>query len=76
LNRNPYPPDFIEALLETAERAQSRDVRMLHILVRLRRLNEAKPNPENAQEMKALVPQICWIVHDADGWFHGPGAEY
>jgi hypothetical protein len=49
---------------------------MPHILQRLRRLNEAVPNPENAQEMKALVPQICWIVRDAGGWFYGPSSDY
>ena len=76
MNRNPYPPEFIEALLETAERAKSRDVRMPHILLRLRRLNEAAPSPENAHEMKALVPQVCWIVQEAGGWFFGPDSSY
>lgn len=76
MKRQPYPPEFIAALLETAERAKSQDVRAPYLLSRLRNLNEATPTPDTAKEMKALVPQLCWLVQEAGGWFYGPGAEY
>ncbi len=76
LKRKPYPPEFIEALLETAERAKSKDVRAPYIVQRLRNMLSRSPSPEIAKEMKALVPQLCWIIKEAGGWFYGPGAEY
>ncbi len=76
MNRNPYPPEFIEALLETAERANSRDVRMPYLLQRLRNMQAKPPSPESSQEMKAIVPQLCWIIRDAGGWFYGPDSSF
>ena len=76
LNRNPYPPEFLEALLDTAEQAKSSDVRTPYIIQRLRKVQSAPPSPEIAKEMKALVPQLCWIIKEAGGWFYGPGAVY
>ena len=76
MNRNPYPPEFIEALLETAERAKTRDVRTPYLIQRLRNVQHEAPSPEIAKEMKALIPQLCWIIQEAGGWFYGPGGSY
>ena len=76
MKRHPYPPEFIAALLETAERADSKDVRAAYMLSRLRSLSEEEPGPEATKEMKALVPQLCWLIAEAGGWFYGPDSDY
>ncbi len=76
VNRHPYPPEFIEALIETAERANTKDVRTPYILQRLRTMQSAHPGPEISKELKVLIPQLCWIISNAGGWFYGPGGQY
>jgi hypothetical protein len=76
LNRHSYPPEFISALLETAERAKSNDPRWHYLTARLAALIDQGPSVENAIEMKAIVPQLCWLIQDSGGWFYGPGAAY
>jgi hypothetical protein len=76
VNRHPYPTEFIEGLIETAERANTKDVRTPYILQRLRKMQSALPGPEISKELKALIPQLCWIISKASGWFYGPGGQY
>ena len=76
MNRHPYPTEFIKALLETAERAKSNDLRWHYLTARLAALTEQGPSIESAIEMKAIVPQLCWLIQDCGGWFFGPGAAY
>ncbi len=74
--RNTYPPEFIAALLDTAERAKIRDMRVPRLVARLAELNDEAPSPAGFHEMGELVPELCWLISEADGWFYGPGAQY
>lgn len=76
MKRNPYPPEFIAALLDTAEQAKIRSPRAVEMITRLGQLNIAALSPAGARELRALVPKICWLISESDGWFYGPGAEY
>ncbi|MDA1330799.1 MAG: hypothetical protein O3B43_07030 [Chloroflexi bacterium] len=76
LNRHPYPPEFIAALLETAERATSKDPRLPYLTARLSNLISQAPSLENTVEMKAIVPQLCWLIREGGGWFYGPESSY
>ena len=73
---NTYPPEFIVALLDTAERAKITDMRAPKVVMRLAQLNDEAPSAAGAQEMRELVPHLCWLISEANGWFYGPGAQY
>jgi len=76
MNRNTYPPEFIAALLDTAERAKIKDARAPKLVARLAQLKVELPSPAGSREMGELVPHLCWLISEAGGWFYGPGAEY
>ena len=71
-----YPPEFIVALLETAERANIEDTGASGVMARLVEINGQTAQPAQISEMQELVPQLCWLISEADGWFYGPGTQY
>ena len=76
MKRNTYPPEFIAALLDTAERAKIRDLRAPRMMVRLAKLINEAASPAASREMQELVPQLCWLISEANGWFYGSGTQY
>lgn len=76
MNRHLYPPEFIAAILDTAERAKSSNPRAPQIAKRLAALSAAPPSARSAGQMQALLSELCWIIQEASGWFYGPGGSY
>jgi hypothetical protein len=76
MKRNTYPPEFIAALLDTAERAKIEDRDAPKVMRRLAELIRETPSPTGMQEMMTLVPKLCWLISEAGGWFYGSGAQY
>jgi hypothetical protein len=76
VKRKIYPPEFIVALLETAERANIEDDGAARVMARMLEINAKAPQPAEAGEMQGLVSELCWLISEADGWFYGPGTHY
>jgi hypothetical protein len=76
VKRKIYPPEFIVALLETAERANIEDDGAARVMARILEINAKAPQLAEASEMQGLVSKLCWLISEADGWFYGPGTQY
>jgi len=76
MKRNTYPPEFIAALLDTAERANIKDADAPRVLERMAEFSLEPPSPQGNLEMMELVAKLCWIINEAGGWFYGAGGQY
>lgn len=71
-----YPPEFIEALVDTANRAGLTTYSAKTTRDKIVQVCQFPPSAVYNHMLKELVPRLTWHIIDADGWFYGPDQAY
>lgn len=74
--RYAYPPEFIEALIDTAKRANLKTQSAKITQDKIVQVCQQPPSTIYNRMLKELVPRLAWHITDSDGWFYGPDQAY